>query len=278
VRRPTLLALGFLIAASVDSAGQAVRSRSADYLFTATVDDVRSLWVNPAGLGIVPETSILAELVFAMPEGSDTRVSQWTVGFNARGISVGFQRDRLLSDSANQALRLGFSRPFRGGAIGVAMTSHGSGISDQGWDGGVRLSILRPVAMALVVRNIGRPRVRAQITPISGVVGVAWNGIGGLVQLSTEALITERIATHGYDTSYRTGIQLSTPIPLPIRGFAVATTDGSLSVARWTFGLAVGGLRRAGIVATLPNETESDVDLLSVHGLATNRGSLLLRP
>jgi hypothetical protein len=276
VKRAILLALGLTCSAAGTSSGQAVPARSSDYLFTPSVDDARSLWVNPAGLAAVLETSIMGELVLTLSEESATRLSQWTVGFNARGISVGFQRDRLVSDSANQALRFGFSRPFPGGSLGVSLTNYGSGTNDQGWDAGLRLAPLPTISLGFVVRNIGRPLVRAQVTPITAAGGVTWTG-GSAVQASAEALITERIGTSGHDTSFRAGLRLSTRIPLPLAGFAVAESDGQLNVTQWSFGLAVGGYRRGLVVGTLPRGTASGSDLLSLHALATNRGAILMQ-
>lgn len=273
------LETGLLTAVTVSLAGQAVEPRSADYLFTTTVDDVRSLWVNPAGLGIVEETSVMADLVFERATDASQRLSQWTIGFNARGLSVGFQRDRLASDSANQALRMGVSRGFPGGAIGVAMTHYGSGMSDQGWDVGVRLLPYRSLALALLLENVGRPQVRGQPRPIRATAGTAWGLLAGMLQLTADATLAERLARDGYDASYKAGVRLSTPVPVPLSAFGVAQMDEHLGVLGWTFGVAIGHYRRGIVVGTLrPRDDARSSDLLSFHGLATNRGARLSQP
>jgi len=275
--RVVLLALGLLLTGPAAGLAQIVQPRSADYLFTSTVDDVRSLWLNPAGLGVVVETSLMADLVFETPSGESARLAQWTVGFNARGISVGYQRDRLPSDSANQAVRFGLSRGFPGGALGLAVTHYTSTGSDQGWDVGLRYAPVASVGAAVVLRNIDRPFVRGEKTPLTAVMGLALGGAGGALQLATEALVSERIGESGYETAYRAGLRLSTPLPIPIAGFAATEFGSNLTIDRWTLGIAVGGYRRGLLVATLPSAEHGSNDLFSVHGVATNRGYLLSR-
>ena len=274
--RACLISVGLLLSAAATAVGQLVHPRSADYLFSSTVDDVRSLWLNPAGLAVVVETSIMADFVFELPDGGSTRLSQWTVGFNARGISVGYQRDRLVSDSANHAVRLALSRGFPRGALGVSVTNYSSGTTDQGWDVGVRYAPLSPLQVALVLRHIGRPFVRGEVTPLTAVAGAHWTGGRGAVQLMAEALVSERPGEGGYQTSYRGGARVTIGLAIPIAGLVATDFGDNFSVTRWTFGLAVGGYRRGVVVATLPDATASN-DLLSVHGLATNRGHLLAR-
>ncbi len=274
--RAFLISLVLLLGAAATGVAQLVQPRSADYLFSNAVDDVRSLWLNPAGLGVVVETSIMADFVLELPEGASARLSQWTVGFNARGISVGYQRDRLVSDSANHALRLGLSRGFPGGALGVSVTNYSSGTTDQGWDVGVRYAPLTPVQLALVLRHIGRPFVRGEVTPLTTVAGAGWTAGGGALQLMAEALVSERIDDSGYDTSYRAGARVRIDLPIPLAGLVATDLDDDLSVSRWTFGLAVGGDRSGAVVATLPSGTASN-DVWSLHGLATNRGFRLAR-
>jgi hypothetical protein len=128
----------------------------------------------------------------------------------------------------------------------------------------------------VVLRNIGRPFVRGEKTPLTATAGAAWAGAGGALQLTTEALVAERVAESGYDAAYRAGMRISTRLAIPITAFVTTDVADDFTVDRWTFGLAVGGLRRGVLVATLPNAAE-DNDLLSVHGVASNRGHLLDR-
>ena len=93
-----VLLLLWLLSLNIDRVtAQSVSARSQDYLFLTNVADVRALWVNPAGLALVPEASILGELTFERL-GGDLRVDQYAVGFNSRGISIGYQRSRLVGE------------------------------------------------------------------------------------------------------------------------------------------------------------------------------------
>ncbi|KPJ91151.1 MAG: hypothetical protein AMS18_09240 [Gemmatimonas sp. SG8_17] len=276
MRHILILVAGLLLTPSAQTAAQSPRSRSGDYLFTSTVDDVRSLWLNPAGLGSVIETSIMLDIVLELPEESDTRVSQWAAAFNARGMSLGYQRDMFPGDTASlQTIRIGFARPFPRGSVGLSFTSYGTRFGDTGWNLGGQYAPLTALQVALVVRNIGRPFVRGQAIPVTGVVGLGWTPLGGAAQLATEAIIAERIASDGYDTYYRAGARLGLGNTVPVAAFVATELGSSLRVSRWTLGLAVGGMRRGVLVGTLPGGDQADTRLLSIHGLATNRGGML---
>ncbi|MGD8869500.1 MAG: hypothetical protein PVI01_17920, partial [Gemmatimonadales bacterium] len=101
---------------------QAVRSRSADYLFAASANDVRALWVNPAGLAVRSVASVMAEFALDFPPDTNARFAQWSAGFTSRGLSVGYQRDRFAEDPNTGTLRFGLAFPFRKGAVGASFS------------------------------------------------------------------------------------------------------------------------------------------------------------
>ena len=74
-RTPVLIACAASLLCSV-AVGQTFAPRSLDYLFAATANDARAIWVNPAGLAIVSEASIMAELVVHRSPDADLRLSQ----------------------------------------------------------------------------------------------------------------------------------------------------------------------------------------------------------
>ena len=160
------------------ASGQSERSRSGDYLFASTAADARALWVNPAGLAVSMEASVLAEFVLQRPVDGDLRLAQWTLGFNSRGFSIGYQRDRFDEDPNTGAFRFGLSLPFRRGAIGAAFTFYrGNAVdstTDRGIDFGARYRLIPPLELGLVLRNVGRPVLRDVQAPLTGVLSAAW--------------------------------------------------------------------------------------------------------
>jgi hypothetical protein len=84
-----LRALGLIaLAAASPLRAQLAAPRSASYLFSANVEDARALWINPAGLGVLPIASIYAEVAADRPatgEGRDTggwaAESRWGVAW-----------------------------------------------------------------------------------------------------------------------------------------------------------------------------------------------------
>lgn len=251
--------------------GQAFPSRSQDYVFTSLVDDVRALWVNPAGLAVVREASIMAETVFERPELGDIRLAQWSLAFNTRGLSVGYQRDRLQSDSANHTLRIGLARPFRRGSFGIDLSFYSSDQSDQGLNTGLNYRLLPWLRGTLVVRNVGQPVVRSVKLPITGIAGLGCSVAGGAVQLAGEVQAQNRVAATGAEMSYRVGARFATPTRIPIAAVVAVGLGSDVAVDRWFLGLAVGGPRRAMVGGTFLSRESSRLDAVSVTALATNR-------
>ena len=253
-------------------AGQAIGARSGDYLFASTAHGVRSLWLNPAGLAAEPEASLMGELVFERLEVDDVRLSQWTVGFNSSGLSFGYQRDRLVSDSSNQAFRFGLARSFATGSIGLSWTLYRSDSTQRGLDVGLRVHPSRTLDLGLVVRNVGQPRVRGVRLPVTGVGAIGWTSSGSVLAITGEALAQNRFSESGYDIHYRAGVRLSIGGSIPIAAMAAVALASDLDVDRWSLGIAVGGDRRAVMVGTVvPGAETPNLNLLSLTGLAVNR-------
>lgn len=250
---------------------QSFAPRSADYLFAATANDARAIWVNPAGLAVVPEASIFAELVLQRSLNQDIRLSQLSFGFNSQGLSFGYNRERLVIDSSNHTYRLALARALRLWTLGVAVSHFRSDINDTGFDIGVRYRLLPSLQLGAVLRNIGQPQVRNDTLPITGVAGVGWTVLPGFLTLTGEALAQNRFEEDGYDMHYRAAAQLSFGRALPVSALTALALDKDLGVTRWWLGLTLGGARRGVFVAGVtPNDPVMRLETFSAAGVASN--------
>jgi len=247
--------------------------RSRDYLFITNVDDVRAVWVNPAGLGWVPEASVMAEGAVDRTDGS-VRLSQYTLGLNSRGLGLAYERDRSRDSLSVGVVRIGLGLPLGRGSIGAAMSSYGRG-RQQGYDLGLRYSVLAGLEAGLVVRNINRPQpvFREGRLPIVTVAGAAWTIAPQLANVAAEAIAVERLGTaSGFDMSYRAGfvLRFSRPWPVALHAATLVTSDGTLR--QWSLGLAIGGLDRVGLVASAsPTTGLGEPQRFSALGVASRR-------
>src|SRR2546421_2380746 len=119
-------------------APQVVPNRATAYLHPTDVRDARAIWVNPAGLAVQREASIYAELDVSNP-GSRGQLRQINAGFNARGLSLGYQRDVLDAGARGHTYRLGLAGASGGLAAGFAV-AHYPGDGGQAARGGARLT------------------------------------------------------------------------------------------------------------------------------------------
>ncbi len=239
-------ALAILIAAGALQAqgvyAQAVRARSGDYLFVTTAHDARSMWVNPAGLAIFNQASIMGEIVADRPVGEGLRLSQWTVGFNSRGFALGYQRDRFATGSGSNTFRFAVGIRFRRGALGGAYSLYRAGTNDQGGDIGLRYHLLDVLEAGVVLRNIGRPFIDDSLSSLKWVAGLGWIPVPQLVRIAAEARFTELVGESGFESAYRAGIDLSTRGRLPIGATAALDLGSGFRIDAFTVGIVVGGM------------------------------------
>ena len=265
---PVLAGLVSLICNAASA--QSFAPRSADYMFAATANDARAIWVNPAGLAAVPEASLMAEFVLQRPIDADLRLSQLTFGFNSQGLSFGYNRERLVSDSSNSTYRLALARALQGWTVGVSVSHYRSGLNDTGFDAGIRYLVLPSLQLRVVVRNIGQPQVRTDTLPLTGVAGLGWALMPGFLTLTGETIAISRFEESGYDMVYRAGANVSFGRVIPVAGLAAVTLDSDLGVTLWSFGVSVGGRRRGLAVAGVSPHDPLRVENVSLTGIATN--------
>jgi len=268
------LAIAVLAAALLASAaeGQIRRSRSDAYLFSSNVDDVRALWVNPAGLAIVRETSVMAEFVLGNPPEGSLRWSQWSLGFNSRGFSAGFQQDRLPSGENIETIRVGGAVGFRGGALGGSISIYAQEDNDRSSDVGFMYRLVSPLTVAAVLKNIGRPLLGDSVAALTGVLGLSWLAIPSHLQLSLEAEFTEKQDNTTRQSTFRAGLVIATGGKLPFGLVTTLDLGSNMKVDAWQFGISVGGKDRVVALGTAEQVQGSGrVSQMSLSGVASRR-------
>ena len=255
-----VLLLLWLLSLNIDRVtAQSVSARSQDYLFLTNVADVRALWVNPAGLVLVPEASIIAELTFERL-GGDLRVEQYALGFNSRGVSIGYQRNRLVGEKALSTLSTGFGFPFRGGSLGVAFSRHAQdSIKSYGVDFGLIYVPSIAVQLGLAVRDVGRPTVLGADLPVT-TVGAAQITLS-VVQLTWETAAAERLKPDdsGFDFTHRAGARLALLKRLPVMVIGAADMGSNLRIDRLNLGFSIGGARQLTSISSVVSRNNTPV-------------------
>lgn len=245
---------------------QVAPNRAVAYLFPTDVRDARALWVNPAGLGVQREASTYAEFAVADP-GSRGRLRQVNAGFNARGLSFGYQRDILDAGTRGHTYRFGLAGGAGGLAAGFSVAHYrGTAAKATGWDLGITYQALPSLTVGAVATNLGQPVVRGLQQRLTYVPGLTWRPTPiPALALSADARITpDSVAAFAFGLGWRTGTAGRWPIEIISR----LDTDGDLRRGAFVFGVSVGGQDRFGLVATTPGDVSS-VDGLSLYGLST---------
>ena len=261
-----------LLAAQADAPGVYNEPRAKSYLFAATASDARAIWVNPAGLAIFPEASVMASFVVDRKVlQSSYRLGQYTLGFNARGLAFAYQRDRFDGNVRGNTFSFGLGTRLNRGSIGSTFTLYrGGGAKDQGTDFGFRYLLLPGVDLGLVVRNVGRPVVRSVKLPITWVGAIGWAAPSGVIKANAEGTIAERVLRDGYDVTYRVGLELATPGRTPIGAILVLDLGSNLKADRVNFGLIVGAKDQGVALASLIKRAgTAELERISLSGIST---------
>jgi len=246
--------------------------RSLDYLFVATASDVRATWVNPAGLSAVTDASVMGEVMVGRTSADDFRLQQWTIGFNSRGFSVSYVRNRFETLESTSAVRFGFGVAFSGGGFGLAVSNYRApGDNSRDLDLGIQYSLGPLVTVAGVVRHIGSPVVGDVELPLEYAGGGSFSLAEGAIELSGEGIATERLgpSESGYDVRYRAGARLALSVGRQLDVFAVADLGSNFGFDRLHIGLVVGGSSRLGGLGTgLSPNGSTRIDRWSLTGVS----------
>jgi hypothetical protein len=268
----TAIALLVLTAATTPLRAQLTESRSGTYLFSAAVEDARAMWVNPAGLGIIPLASLYAEVAAdRTATNADWGMRQYSFGLMSRSLAFGYQRDNQATGGHQGTWRLGAGIPL-GRRIAL-----GTGVSftspERGIDLGLRASPARPVDIGLVVRNIGRPNVNAIKQRITAVGGIAWRFAQGRFGIQWDAVASERPdSLSGFDVRHRTGATVLIPGRTPFTLLTALDWSDHLRVTQWSVGIGFGFTAQALMVGTSLPQSGSSTRLDSFNVTAIARG------
>lgn len=246
---------------------QVAPNRATAYLHPTDVRDARALWVNPAGLGVLREASVYAEIAVDDP-GARGRLRQVNAGFNARGLALGYQRDVLDAGARGHTYRLGIAGSAEQLAAGVAIAYYrGDGTKGTGWDLGASYGWLAGLTVGGVIRNMGQPVVRGIRQRLTFVPGATWQPTAvPAAGLSLHARVTpDSVAAYAFGLRWRTGTVQSR---WPLEIIARLDTDGGLRRGAFVLGLSIGHQDRIGAVASTPGDVSS-IDGVSLYGLAT---------
>jgi len=264
---PTAVGLSLALLVSASGAlAQAVPNNAALYLHPTDVSDARALWVNPAGLGAFPEASVHVDLTVGDP-GAKGQLRQLTLGFNSRGLSLGYQRDLFGAGRRGHTYRLGYAAGRGGLAAGFATVLYRGGTSGTGWDMGILYAWLPALSVGGVIQNIGRPVVRDSTLRITYVPSATLQLAGRRVVLSALSRLTSD-GVAGYAFGLRGTLRAGSSLPIDL--LARLDTDRSLHRSALVFGLSFGGEDTAGLVARTLGDA-SGIDALSLYGVSTRR-------
>jgi hypothetical protein len=233
-------------------AQQVAPNRASAYLFPTDVSE--------------REASIYAELAVGDP-GPAGRLRQVNAGFNARGLSFGYQRDVLDAGVRGHTYRFGLAGGAGGLAAGFSVAHYrGTDAKATGWDLGITYLAHPSLNVGAVATNLGQPVVRGLQQRLTYVPGFSWRPTPlPALALSAAARITpDSVAAYAFGLGWRTGTAGRWPIEIISR----LDTDGDLRRGAFAFGLSIGGQDRFGLVATTPGDVSS-LDELSLYGLST---------
>jgi hypothetical protein len=269
---PTAILCGTLAAGAE---AQVNGPRSADYLFLTNVGDARALWVNPAGLAVLPEASVMGEFMLQRETAGDYKLGQFTLGFNSSGFSLGYQRDQFSEGVAGTTWRVGLGVPLRQGAIGGAVTWYrGSGDKRElDLDLGFLFRPVRGVTLGAALQHIGKPIVRDVAIPLTTVAGAQWSTLNGRLAVLGQAHIADLPGEldSGLDVTYRGGVQLAIGSQVPVVLFTALDLGTNVGIDRWHVGVRVGSNRQATAVGTLVSRNETpQLERLSLSAVASN--------
>lgn len=225
------------------------------------MQDARALWVNPAGLGIKQEASVYFDLTVADP-GSLGQLRQLNLGFNARGLAFGYQRDQFSGGTRGSTYKLGFGVGEGRLAVGLGAALYRGDTKGTGWDLGATYKAASSLVIAGVVGNLGEPTVRGLVQRVqytaSATLQVAPGfGFGALASANPSGM-----------RAYGVDVRADFDPGFPLGFIARLDTDQKLRRTQFALGFSIGSGNQVGLVATAPGDVSS-VNDVTLYGLTS---------
>jgi hypothetical protein len=273
VRRFAALAACLLVPVPAAAQEGVAPNRATAYLHPTDVRDARALWVNPAGLGVLRDASVYAEISVQDP-GARGRLRQLNAGFNSRGLAFAYQRDLFDGGRRGYTYRFGLAGGSKGLALGAAMALYRGATKGTGWDLGALYTLEGRAALTVggMIANIGQPFVRGLPQRLTFVPGATWRPLGPAGALSVHARIDpDSVISYALGLSWQ-----GSGGRFPLAVLARVDTDAGFRRGAFALGISLGGPDRVGTVISTPGDV-SGVNAVSLWGLST-RESGVKRP
>ena len=250
-----------LCVAAAPAAAQVAVNHGSTYLFVTAATDARTIWVNPARLGVTREASVALEIVSRDP-GPDGTFGQLTAGLSSRGFGLSYQYDYFGGGSKAGTWRVALAASAGRLAIGGAGAIYGEG--ETGFDIGGSFAAAPWATLGLVTLNISEPVVRGLEQTFAVAGGATVTPFGPAVSLSAQG----RFAGDPDREGYALGLAWQNQRGLPIGLGARLDTDADARRRAFAFYLSFGARDRVGTVLTTPPDV-SGVDEASLVGVAS---------
>ena len=237
-------------------------NRSTTYLMPSDADDARALWVNPAGLAARSEASVYFDLTASDP-GSLAQLRQLNLGFNARGLAFGYQRDQFSGGTRGNTYRIGLGTGQGRISVGAAAALYRGNTKGTGWDLGASYRAAASLVVAGVIGNLGEPAVRGLVQRVRYTASATWQVASGFAVAGLAA--ADPSGFQAFGVAAHAGFGWSLPLGLVGR----LDTDQKFRRRQFALGISIGAVNQLGLVATTPGDVSS-VNDMTVFGVATS--------
>ncbi|HKV72468.1 MAG TPA: hypothetical protein VJN62_14535 [Gemmatimonadales bacterium] len=221
---------------------------------------MRAIWITPAGLAVRQEASVYFDLTVTNP-GSLGQLRQINAGFNARGLAFAYQRDQFSGGTRAGTYKLAFATGQGPMAVGLGTTWYRGDTKGTGFDLGVTYKAAGPLTTAVVIANIGQPRVRGLVQRVRYTGSASLQLAPGFGLGALAAANPSGFQVFGADL--RAQFQPGFPLGFILR----MDTDQKFRRTQFALGISIGGLNQIGVVTTTPGDVSS-VNAVTLYGLS----------
>jgi hypothetical protein len=221
---------------------------------------VRAIWVTPAGLAMRQEASVYFDLTVTNP-GSLGQLRQLNAGFNARGLAFAYQRDQFSGGTRAGTYKLAFATGEGPMAVGFGTTWYRGGTKGTGFDLGVTYKAVGPLTAAVVIANLGEPRVRGLVQRVRYTGSASLKLAPGFGVGALAAANPSGFQVFGAD------VRAQFDPGFPLGAMLRMDTDQKFRRTQFALGISIGGLNQIGVATTTPGDVSS-VNAVTLYGVS----------